>query len=80
MIIEAYARAKGVSIPRWYGYCYPLLDRDADVYYLIPVNYIVRYWRRCRLRFLKCFYWVGLIDYVPGEWFTWNQFWRIKSH
>jgi len=80
IVMDRFAREKGASIPRGYGYSYTLADRDAVVYYPIPINYIVRYWRRCYWRLMKNLYWVGLIDVGMGECFYWSSFWRIKSH
>jgi len=62
------------------GYSYTKFMEDRDVYYPPPINYIVRYWRRCYWRFLKCFYWVGLIDVGMSERFWWGAFFRIKVH
>lgn len=69
-----------VSIPKWYGFAYPELVRASDIYYPIPINYIVRYWLRCYWTLLRALYWVGLIDTGVGEMFSWSDFFRIKTH
>ena len=56
-----------VFIPKGYGFAYKDFFRALDIYYPIPINYIVRYWPRCYWRFLRIFYWIGLIDVSPNE-------------
>lgn len=68
------------SIPRHYGYSYSEFCRDAEIYYPLPINYIVRYWRRAYWTFLSSFYWIGLIDTKVNEEFRWADFFRIKTY
>ena len=73
-------RVGGSPIPKGYGLAYAKYSRAVEVYYPIPVNYIVRYTRVFYWRFLRAFYWVGLIDVEANESFSWVDFFRIKTH
>lgn len=79
-VIEKCVKVQGYTLPWYYGISYYDFARATETHYIIPINYIVRYWRKIRWGFLETFYWVGLIDYKMGEYFTWDAFWRIKSH
>lgn len=70
----------GKTLPKNYGYSYSDFFRDYCIFYPIPINYIVRYWRRCYWGFLRFFYWLGLIDRGVAEEFRWADFFRIKVH
>ena len=41
---------EGVLIPRRFGRAYTEYDRDVDVFYIIPINLIVAFWRAASLR------------------------------
>lgn len=71
---------RGFSVPRWYQYSYTDFARAYDVYYPLPLNYIVRYWLGFYWYSLRAIYWVGLIDTGENECFSWGDFFRIKSH
>ena len=67
-------------LPKRYGIAYEDFSRAIDIYYPIPLNYVVKYYRLyCRL-LIKALYWVGLIDIGIGEMFHWGAFYRIKLH
>jgi len=72
--------AKQCPIPKGYGFAYCEYDRAVEVYYPLPLNYIIRYARKVYWKFLRAFHWLGLIDVAAGEVFTWNDFYRIKTH
>ena len=72
------SRREGITIPSRYGFSYTEFYRAYDIYYPIPINYIVRYWRDCRWKFLSACYWIGIIDVGINEMFTWDKFYRIK--
>ena len=79
--IDNYTRRMGYTpVPQWYGLAYAEAYMPIDIYYPIPINYIVRYCRGFLWRFLRLFYWIGLIDISMGERFSWDDFFRIKSH
>lgn len=67
-------------IPRGYGLAYWDYARAEGIYYPLPINFAVRYGLDCWYRFLRLFYWIGLIDVGDGEIFLWREFYRIKSH
>jgi len=66
--------------PRGYGFAYDEFASAREVYYPLPINYIVRYWRNCYWGFLRFFYRIGLIDTNERECFRWADFFRIKVH
>lgn len=68
------------AIPWGYGLAYWDYARAEGVFCPVPINWIVRYWRRAYWGFLGAFYWVGLIDVGVAEAFSWHDFFRIKSH
>lgn len=76
----SYAERKHIPIPRGHGLAYRNYDIAVEVYYPIPINYIVRYCRDCLWQFLTVFHWVGLIDKCANEAFRWHDFFRIKLH
>lgn len=78
--IRDYVRHAEAPIPKWYEYSYTEFIMGWDIYYPLPINYIVRYWRKCYWKFLRFFYWVGLVDIAPQEAFHWGAFYRIKAH
>lgn len=67
-------------IPRGYGLAYTEYDVATEVFYPIPINYVVRYALKYYWRFLRFFYRVGLIDVGEAETFSWRDFYRIKAH
>jgi len=77
IIVDWHKRTR-TTIPKGYGFAYAEYIRDCGIYYPIPINYIIRYWRKCYWRFLTAFYWVGLIDTKASEEFRWTDFFRIK--
>lgn len=68
------------TISRRYGLAYSNFACAQDIYYPIPINYILRYSRKLYWRFLRIWYWIGLIDVGEAEAFSWRDFYRIKSH
>lgn len=79
--VDGYTRYSGKdSIPKHYGYSYSDFCRDADIYYPLPINYIVRYWRGAYWAVLRSLYWIGLIDTRANEEFSWGDFFRIKTY
>lgn len=64
----------------WYGFSYSEENRACDIYYPYPLNWIIRYSLKLYWRFLRAFYWIGLIDVKVGESFHWDTFFRIKTH
>ncbi len=66
--------------PKWYGRAYSRVDWAQEVYYSLPINYIVRYGRWFYWGFLRLFYRIGLIDTEEAEIFRWDDFFRIKTH
>ena len=73
-------KIRGASPPKWYGFAYTDYARALDIYYPYLINWFVSYWRRAYWRFMKVFYWIGLIDIGKGEMFSWGDFFRIKTH
>ena len=71
---------EGTPILKGYGYSYTDFLRAYDIYYPLPINYIVRYWRECCWGFIRFFYRVGLIDIGEAQLFRWADFYRIKTH
>lgn len=69
----------GRRAPRWYGFAYCDYARAFEIFYPMPINWIVRYWLKLCWGFLKAFYWIGLIDVDEAECFYWDSFYRIKS-
>ena len=72
--------ARGERIPILYGLAYWDYARAQGVFYPIPINYIVCYWRRFYWGFMRFFWWIGLIDKERNEEFRWADFFRIKTH
>ena len=68
-----------IPVPRWYGRSYSDYARALDVYYPIPLNYLMRYCLSCSWGFLRVFWWVGLIDTPRNCIFIWGDFYRIKT-
>jgi len=66
--------------PSGYGFAYSNFECAEDVFYPIPLNYVIRYSRSLYWRFLRIFYWIGLIDVGVNEAFSWRDFYRIKLH
>ena len=79
-IISWLALEKGHPVPKHYRHSYCDFFRAWEIYYPVPINYIVRYWRKYYWAFLKFFYWMGLIDKGANEEFRWGDFFKIKSH
>lgn len=73
-----YQKEAGYAIQRGYGLAYSDFCCAFDVYYPIPLNLIVRYWRKFYWGFLRFFYHIGLIDTKLGNEFRWNDFFRIR--
>ena len=65
-------------VPRYYGLAYSEFVRARDVYYPIPINYLVRYGLKAYWGFLRSMYWVGVIDTNIAECFRWSDFWRVR--
>ena len=63
--------------PRFYGKSYSEFDRALDVYYPIPLNYIIRYWLDFYWGFIKLCWWIGIVDTEEAREFGWGDFWRI---
>ena len=61
-----------------YRHSYTDYLRDKEIYHPLPINYIVRYWRKIRWRFLRSFRWLGLIDTPINQVFRWSDFYRIR--
>ena len=79
LIIDWFTRHSGKAlIPRHYGYSYAAPCSARDIYYPLPINYIVRYWRKSYWGILRLFYWIGFIDTRADEEFRWNDFLRMK--
>lgn len=69
---------KGAQIPRWHGFSHSDFKCGVDVFYPVPINWLVRYSVRIYWRVLRAFDWVGLIDKADNEVFHWDSFYRIK--
>ena len=57
---------------------YSTESNPCQVYNRVPINYVVRLCRWLSWIMLRSFYWVGLVDNMEGECFTWSSFYRIK--
>ena len=73
-----YRERERTYLSKWYGRSYSDYSRACDIYYPIPINYIVRYGLNVYWRFLRIFWWIGLIDTPEGCIFLWSDFYRIK--
>ena len=69
-----------VGAPSYLVTAYSRCDMNAFVMYPKPLHLVVRYGRIFYWRFLRVFYWMGLVDTSIGEAFSWRDFYRIKSH
>ena len=69
----------GKRAPRWYGFSHSDFKRGIEIFYPMPINWIVRYCLKAYWRFLMTIYWVGLIDVGMAMAFYWGAFYRIKS-
>lgn len=77
---ERFYIVEGGYIPKYLGVAYDDWAYCATVYYPIPLNYIVRIVRPLFWKIMRMFYWVGIIDTSIGEAFSWDDFYRIKTH
>ena len=68
------------SPPRGYRFSYSDYMRAFDIFYPIPFNLVVRYWRKLYWGFIRDAYRVGLVDTKMECEFRWDDFFRIKSH
>ena len=54
--ISSLAANAGVYIPRYYGFGKTAYEFDVTYYYIIPINFIVRFWKRLKWRYMKLMY------------------------
>ena len=73
------AHTQRAVVPKWYGFSHSEEIRACDVYYPIPLNYIVRIWMKVYWRPQYALWWVGLYDTPDGVELSLSDFWRIKS-
>lgn len=69
----------GIKKPWWYRFSYTEYVRACDIYYPIPINYIIRYGLKCYWWVIFALDWVGLFDTPSCEVIRWSDFFRIKS-
>ena len=82
IIQDWYKRAgrKRVVLPWWYRFAYADHCRACDIYYPIPINYIVRWWEKVYWWPQYALWWVGFYDTPDDVELSLSDFWRIKSH
>ena len=71
---ELFKNRNGFQKPAWYyGFAYRPANQFAEIYWVYPLNYVIRYWYRLR----QLFWWYG-VGSVMRFWY-WLKGLRLRS-